>query len=269
MTSVLILCGGRGARFNDETERVPKPLIEVAGKPMLGHIMDLFEIQGFDEFLIAGGYRWGQLSAYLSTRYQCRAALEPDLHGFGNKSDKMRCFLGDTGESAGTAERVGWFMDHCFMARPFFITYGDGLCDVDLDALLKYHMAWSKLSNGTYPSLTLTAVRQPSRFGLIELGDSDGGIVRDFSEKPAEGWINGGFMVCDPFIDDSLAAGKFIGSLETETMPELASLGRLRALRHEGYWRCMDTRRDLEQIEDDVRKLDGKFPWSRSDRSGA
>lgn len=268
---VLILCGGRGARFDHETELLPKPLIEVRGKPMLGHIMDLFEAQGFDEFLIAGGYKHGMIDAYLSSRYECRSHPHGDLFIYGNKGQKAKTFMIDTGEEATTGDRVMRFAVEMFLNGPFFLTYGDGLCDVDLKALLRQHeeMGTNWMDSGWRPRITVTAVRPPGRFGVIDIGPISGNVV-GFGEKPSEGWINGGFMVVDgsPFVLKYGPLEKYgddesIQSFESGAMVRAAKDGAMHAFQHGGYWRCMDTRRDLEQIEDDIRLANGLLPWRK------
>jgi glucose-1-phosphate cytidylyltransferase len=266
---VVILAGGRGARFDHESQVLPKPLIEVAGKPMLGHIMDLFEAQGFNEFIILGGHMVDKVNDYVATRYECR--VTPPRHEyitvFGNKGERVKTHVFDTGEDATTGDRLfSMLMD--FMPHPldnprFFLTYGDGLSDVDLNALLAFH---DEYVDGN-ARMTVTAVRPPGRFGVIETHPASN-IVSSFGEKPAGGLINGGFMVLDqgiiaryvprvPFDD-----GPF-ESFESGAMVRAAAAGNMRAFRHEGYWRCMDTRRDLEQIEADVKISHRILPWRK------
>lgn len=274
MTKVLILCGGRGSRFDHESQVLPKPLIEVTGKPMLGHIMDIFESQGFDDFLIAGGYKWEKLDEYLKTRYECRAeTAHDDLILYGNKGSKIKTFLINTGEDASTGDRVMRFSNEMFLTEPYFLTYGDGVCDVDLQDLLGYHEYNRGDDPHAEPMVTVTAVRPPGRFGVVEFFSGMDGLVKTFGEKPSEGWINGGFMVVDPgfimrygptnFEADDLNFSDPIESFESGALTRAAADRSLWALRYEGYWRCMDTRRDLEQIEADVAANGGKLPWMR------
>src|SRR5574337_1186579 len=168
---VVILAGGRGARFDHETEVLPKPLIEVAGRPILGHIMDLCEAQGFDDFIILGGYMWGKIDAFLDSRYGCRSQAESDFILYGRKGEPVKARLLDTGEDTTTGGRVLKAHNHLLMrwVDPFILTYGDGLCDVNLMTLLEFH-------SGDLPRggrrITVTAVRPPGRFGVIELSGS-------------------------------------------------------------------------------------------------
>ncbi len=271
---VVILAGGKGARFSSETEVLPKPLIEVAGKPMLGHIMDLFEAQGFGKFYIAGGYKWGMVSDYLATRYECISTPHTDLHVFGQRGRPVSTFLIDTGLDATTGDRLMRFATEMFLGTTHFITYGDGLCDVDLNDLLVHHNKHRDPAGARDPSITVTAVHPPSRFGRIEFFDGEAdGLIKSFDEKPAGdwlGWINGGFMVADAgavMLNTPTSGYKELDepcmSFETGALPRMASKMRLRAFRHEGYWHCIDTRRDLEQVEADVAANGGRLPWLR------
>lgn len=267
-TPVVILAGGRGARFDHESQVRPKPLIEVAGKPILGHIMDLFEAQGFDEFIILGGYLCDQISDYVASRYECRARPRDYITVFGNRGERVKAHVFDTGDDASTGERLYTLSADLMPVQPrFFLTYGDGLADVDLVDLLAHH---DSVSRPREPGVTLTAVRPPGRFGVLDLAADD--AVSGFREKSAEDWINGGFMVVDrgvvtryvpDFSDRKRAFDGPHESFETGALPRLAREGHLNARRHAGYWRCMDTRRDLEQIEEDVRAAGGRLPWRR------
>lgn len=276
-TPVVILAGGRGARFDHESQVLPKPLIEAAGKPMLGHIMDIFEAQGFDEFIVLGGYLVDRVRDYVASRYECRAfpSAQHPIEAFGNKGQKVKTLVMDTGLDSTTGDRLMKmsleFLPMPLQSRNFFLTYGDGVADVDLHELLRFH---EDEYHPKAPAITVTAVRPPGRFGVIELGGEDG-FVRSFGEKPADSWINGGFMVLDhgsimrlvpEKIDSYLNYTTPMQSFESGALVRAAQQGRLRAFKHGGYWRCMDTRRDLEQIEADVAANGGKMPWMRSER---
>ena len=264
-TQVVILAGGRGARFDHESQVKPKPMIEVAGKPMLGHIMDLFEAQGFRKFTILGGYLVEQISDYVATRYECR--VNPPRYDyitvFGNKGQHVDTHVFDTGLEASTGDRLMELSLDFMLQKPHVLTYGDGLCDVDMERVISLH-------GEKKTEVTLTAVRPPSRFGLVEFVGDDprATLIDSFSEKPAEGWINGGFM----FVNNGVVP-RYVPrypfdegpyeSFESGALARLALAGKLHAYKHTGYWRCMDTRRDLELIEADVATAGGNLPWKR------
>lgn len=271
---VVILAGGRGARFDHESQVTPKPLISVAGKPILGHIMDSFEAQGFEDFIILGGYLCDQVNDYVATRYEARATPPRYDHitVFGNKGERVKTHVFDTGIDATTGDRLySLLMDFMPRESQFILTYGDGLSDVDVRALVEFHRQARETNR---PSLTVTAVRPPGRFGVLRLGQgvgSHGSRVTDFGEKADVGWINGGFMVVDQGIvaryvpREPFEDGPF-QSFEEGAMVRAAANGVMNAYLHTGYWRCMDTRRDLEQIEEDVRRNDGRLPWMKEVR---
>lgn len=266
---VIIFAGGKGARFDHESQVLPKPLIEVAGKPILGHIMDSFEDQGFKKFYILGGYKCEKIKEYLSTRYDFNESPQnyPKIHCFGNKGKRVATHLFNTGEDATTGDRLMYLVSQMMLDNAI-ITYGDGLCDVDYSSLVDWHR-----SINDEPHMTVTTVRPPGRFGVVEFDDEKPGVVKNFGEKPSDGWINGGFMVVDNSIFIRYACkpvpgeipdfcGK-IESFESGAMVRAASAGKMYGYRHTGYWRCMDTRRDLEQIEEDVKTL-GYMPWRKN-----
>ncbi len=273
---VVILAGGRGARFDHESQVRPKPLIEVAGKPILGHIMDLFEAQGFDDFIVLGGFKVDMIADYLATRYECRANPPRYDHitVFGNKGQPVKAHLFDTGEDASTGSRLySLLLDFMPREARFFLTYGDGLADVDLRALLTFHNDICETTAMGDVHATVTAVRPPGRFGVMRIGND--GAVYDFIEKSSDDWINGGFMVLDRGVvaqyvpNHKLDQGLHeMESFEAGALPRMAKGGNLFAFEHTGYWRCMDTRRDLEQIEADVASAGGRLPWRRDMMQG-
>lgn len=275
---VLILAGGKGARFDHETQVVPKPLIEVAGKPMLGHIMDLFEAQGFERFTVIGGHLWEMIDAYLGTRYDCRAQVRDRIIVYGSKGQRPVTHLFNTGVDATTGDRLMSLASEMWPpvsmlggSDLFLLTYGDGLCDIDLRDLVETHIANRHWTGKPQPIVTLTAVNPPGRFGVLEFDQDDGrGQISAFCEKGSKDWINGGFMVVDqgvflrwvprrPFDDGPYE------SFEEGALPRMAAEGRLFGHKHDdlAYWTCMDTRRDLERIERDIKENGGKLPWLR------
>jgi glucose-1-phosphate cytidylyltransferase len=268
---VVILAGGRGARFDHESQVKPKPMIEVAGKPILQHIIDSFVSQGFREFIIATGYLEEEIRKYFGNWAEvCAAptakeyANDPSSHWWFYLNGDVRVKVVSTGTHSHTGERVRRLAPHIDKRR-FILTYGDGLSDVQMEDVIAQHLSppeWDLAGTDDHPAaqrplVTLTAVHPPGRFGILQFNGAYYRHVRKFSEKANE-WINGGFMVCEPeFISEYLEGGL---ALEDEALPLLADHWRLQAYQHRGYWRCMDTRRDLEQIEADVGST-GHLPW--------
>ena len=243
MKRVVILAGGLGTRLTEETELKPKPMIEIGGKPILWHIMKNYAHHGFDEFFIALGYKGDVIKRYFLDYYALGASMTVQLADGSVKvheqeRDKWSVHLIDTGHDAMTGGRVKqlepWLKDGTFM-----LTYGDGVCDVDLKKLLEFHRSHGKLA-------TVTAVRPPARFGGLVF---EGNLVSEFTEKPqvGEGWINGGFMVLEPGIFKYLKNDQSV--LERDVLEKLATDKQLCAFKHDRFWQCMDTLRDLRVLE--------------------
>lgn len=232
----VILCGGKGTRAYPHTVEVPKPLLEVAGRPVLGHVMAIYASQGFDRFVLAAGYRAEQVEAF--------AAGLPA---------SWRVEVVDTGEDTETAARVQACRDR--VGERFFLTYADGVGDVDLHALDAFHA-------GHGGGVTVTTVALPSPFGTLEL-DGAGRVV-DFREKPqlSEHRINAGFLV----VDERTLDGWVGDDLEREVLPGLARAGELYAYHHHGFWRSMDTYKDALELADLCR--DGRPPWLPGGEAG-
>ena len=254
MTKVVILAGGLGTRLAEETELKPKPMVEIGGCPILWHILKQYGYYGFKEFFVALGYKGEIIKRYFLDYYSLSGNLSVHLdrgrvirHGVG-KQDDWKVNLIDTGLNTQTGGRVkrleAWLRGGTFM-----LTYGDGVGNLDLKALLKFHRAHGRIA-------TITAVRPPSRFGGLVF-DKD--LVIEFSEKPqiGEGWINGGFMVLEPEIFRFLKNDSSI--LEIDCLERLAKDGQLAAYRHEGFWQCMDTLRDKRLL--DRLWQEDKAPW--------
>ncbi len=250
---VAILAGGRGSRLAEETDIKPKPMVEVGGRPILWHIMMHYTQFAFREFVIALGYRGEVLKKYM-TDY---ASLQSDLtvHVSSGRVDRhdhkhpdWTVSLIDTGQDTMTGGRIKrlqpWVGNSTFM-----LTWGDGVSNVDLAALLTFHKKHGKIA-------TLTAVRPPARFGHLEF---QGDRIAEFSEKPqtAEGWINGAFFVLEPKVFDYIDGDET--QWEREPLQRLASEGQLMAYKHTGYWQCMDTLREKHILEDLWRA--GNAPW--------
>lgn len=253
MTKVVILAGGLGTRLAEETEVRPKPMIEIGGEPILWHILRRYAHYGFKEFLIALGYKGEAIKHYFLDYHNMSSDMTVELASgqvakHGSESEDWSVHLIDTGTDTQTGGRVKrlepWLKQDSFM-----VTYGDGVADIDIGALLKFHQAHGRIG-------TVTAVRPPARFGGIVM---DGDRVVEFTEKPqiGEGWINGGFMVFEPAVFRYLAGDHSV--LETDGLERLAAERQLMAFRHERFWQCMDTLRDKRHLEQ--LWLSGQAPW--------
>ena len=250
---VVILAGGLGTRLAEETEVKPKPMVEVGEQPILWHIMRTYAHYGFKDFFLALGYKGEIIKRYFLDHYSLGGSLRVDLasgrvEDLEKNTEDWIVHLIDTGQATQTGGRVKR-MEQWLRGDTFLATYGDGVCDVNIQKLLDFHRSHGKLA-------TITAVRPPSRFGgLIFEGD----MVREFSEKPqiGEGWINGGYMVLEPAVLDYLDGDS--SNLEIDGLERLAAEGQLAAYRHEGFWQCMDTLREKKILE----KLwqTGEAPW--------
>jgi glucose-1-phosphate cytidylyltransferase len=237
---VVILCGGRGTRLRERTESVPKALVEIGGRPILWHVIQIYAAQGFERFLLATGYMGEAVEEFVVAEgWPDGVAVECVDTGLDTPTG---------GRIARLAERLG--------GEAFCATYADGVADVDLGALLDFHRAHGEAA-------TLTVVRPHLQWGVAELGADD--RVAGFVEKPrSEHWINGGFLCFEPgalaYVDESSV-------LEREPLQRLAADGRLRAFRHEGFWDCMDTYKDAVLLND--LWASGKAPWRVWDAAGA
>jgi len=239
---VVILAGGQGTRLAEETELRPKPMVEIGGQPILWHIMKHYAGYGFTEFVIALGYRGEDIKRFFLDYVSLRGDLTVSLGDGGVTrlpAERLdwTIHLVDTGVTTNTGGRVGRVASY-LSNGPFMLTYGDGVSDVDLDALVAAHRASGKVA-------TVTAVRPASRFGGLSFEDGD--RVR-FIEKPqiGEGWISGGFMVLEP-----AALGHIEGddsSFERNVLEALSDRGELGAYRHDGFWQPMDTIRDVRYL---------------------
>jgi glucose-1-phosphate cytidylyltransferase len=221
--TVAILCGGRGTRLQEHGRVLPKPLVEIGGRPILWHVIQIYLAQGFRDFLL--------LTGHLSERIEAFAESEPWPAGV-----RVRCLY--TGQDTPTGGRVRRAAGE-LSSGPFCLTYADGVADVDLEALLHYH-------RGHDAPATLTIVRPRLPFGVAQLGGD--GVVQGFVEKPvSDHWVNGGFLCLEPEVLDVLAPDSV---LEREPLAGLASAGQLRAFRHDGFWACMDTYKDALELDD-------------------
>jgi glucose-1-phosphate cytidylyltransferase len=250
---VVILAGGLGTRLSEETEVRPKPLVEIGGHPIIWHIMRHYVGHGFNEFVVALGYKGEEIKRYFLDYHLMHANLtidlatgRPTLHE--GSEEPWVTHLVDTGPKTNTGGRVkklrSWLEEKTFM-----LTYGDGVCDIDLKELMRFHRKHGRLA-------TVTAVRPPARFGGLIF---DGDLVSEFTEKPqiGEGWINGGFMVMEPGIFDYLDGED--PNLESDALERLAADRQLAAYKHDHFWQCMDTLRDVRLLESLWQS--GNPPW--------
>jgi glucose-1-phosphate cytidylyltransferase len=249
----VILAGGLGTRLSEETQVRPKPMVEVGGHPMLWHIMNLYAHHGFRDFIVALGFKGELIKDYFLNFHTRNSNLGIDLASgqtkvHGGSLTPWKVDLVDTGLSTQTGGRLKRLVDW-LDGDTFLLTYGDGVADVDLNALVCFHKGHRKLA-------TVTAVRPPARFGGLAL---DGDSVARFTEKPqaGDGWINGGFFVLDRRVLDFIDGDATLW--EREPLERLAELGQLRAFRHEGFWQPMDTLRERNLLEE--MWASGHAPW--------
>lgn len=250
---VVILAGGFGTRLSEETEVKPKPMVEIGGKPILWHIMNIYSFYGYNEFIIALGYKGEVIKEYFLNYYYHQSDLTIDLKT-GKVDTKNNGFkdwvvyLVDTGLNTLTGGRLYRLKDK-LKKETFMLTYGDGVSNVNIKKLIEFHKSHGKIA-------TVTAVRPVARFGGIVF---DGDNVVKFKEKTqtVEGWINGGFFVFQPEIFDYLTRDD--DALEGKPLESLAKSGELMAYKHEGFWQCMDALRDRQLLEELWRS--GKAPW--------
>ncbi len=252
---VVILAGGLGTRLSEETEIKPKPMVEIGGRPILWHIMKHYEQFGCNEFYVALGYKGDVIKSFFLNYYRLNGSMAlnlatGDVMGYEHPAEPWMVHLIDTGLETQTGGRIRRLRPH-LEGGTFMVTYGDGVGCVDIGKLLEHHRRCGKIA-------TVTAVRPPARFGGLVFNDALDHVTA-FSEKPqtGEGWINGGFQVYEPAVFDYLQGDECV--LESHVLERLAADGQLAAYRHEGFWQCMDTLRDLRLLESLWQK--GNAPW--------
>lgn len=256
MPKAVILAGGFGTRISEESHLKPKPMIEIGGKPILWHIMKRYHHYGVKDFIILAGYKQQVIKEYFSNYFLHTSDITFDFTSrdqlqivHNRNSEDWRVTIVDTGLKTMTGGRVKRIKHYLNPDEPFFLTYGDGVADVDIQALLNYHTKHGKLA-------TLTGIQPEGRFGILEFG---GDKVQSFREKRVAdtGWINGGFMVLNPKVLDYIAGDETM--FEREPLEAIAAEGQLMCYRHEGFWKCMDTLRDKEALEQQFQS--GSAPW--------
>ena len=248
------MAGGFGTRISEESYLRPKPMIEIGGYPILWHILKLLYHQGIEEFIICAGYKQHAIKEYFADYFLHCSDVTFDFTN-GNKtiihstnSEKWKITVVDTGlntMTGGRVKRIAKYLD----GEPFLLTYGDGVSDVDTKKLIEFHKRHRKLA-------TITAVHPVGRFGVLDL---NGDRIATFGEKTESktDWVNGGFMILDPKVIEYISGDET--TLEKEPLETLAHEGQLMAYKHDGFWQCMDTMRDKNNLQ----KLweSGKAPW--------
>jgi glucose-1-phosphate cytidylyltransferase len=252
---VAILAGGEGTRFAEETEVLPKPLIEVGGRPIIWHIMMHYAHHGFEDFAVALGYRGEQVKRYFADYARLQGSVTVDFRtremkplAAAEPAVNWSVDLVDTGPRTGSGGRVR-LLEPYLGGETFMMTYCDGVADIDLTELLEFHRAHGKLA-------TLTAVQPAGRFGRLEMS---GDIVHSFSEKShtETDWVNGGFFVLEPSVIDFVQADD--SDWARDVLPRIAEAGQLVAYKHDSFWQCMDNRHDRSVLQ--TLWNEGSAPW--------
>lgn len=244
---VVLFAGGRGTRIAEESVLRPKPMIEIGGKPILWHIMKSYAAYGHNEFVICLGYKGWMIKEYFINYFMHNADVTVDLSSNSIEvhqqfAEPFKVSLIDTGLDTMTAGRLRRVLPYVGN-ETFMLTYGDGLCDVNINQLIEFHKRTGKIC-------TMTAIQANSRFGVINMEES--GAINGFEEKPADSgtWINGGFFVIEPSIANYLHADADDVMWERQPMNDLAKDAQIAAYRHHGFWKCMDTIREKEELEE-------------------
>lgn len=242
---VVILAGGFGTRISEESHLKPKPMIEIGDRPILWHIMKIYSYYGFNEFIICCGYKGYVIKEYFADYYLHCSDVTFDFTDdnkmiiHNNVAEPWKVTIVDTGlrtHTGGRIKRIQKYINN----ESFMLTYGDGVSDIDINKLVNFHKKNKKIA-------TLTAIQPGGRFGVLDIDNNNS--IQNFSEKNKEdgGWINGGFMVLEPEIFDYIEGDETI--FESRTLEKLAKQGSINAYKHFGFWRCMDTQRDKDQLE--------------------
>ena len=251
----VILAGGFGTRISEESHLRPKPMIEIGGKPILWHIMKWYSKFGINEFIICAGYKQDVIKEWFANYFIHTSDITFDFTNgrdiivHSQHAEPWKVTVVDTGLNTMTGGRVKRIQKYVG-DEPFCLTYGDGVCDVDIEKLIAFHKAQGHIA-------TLTGVQPEGRFGIMDL---DGDSILSFREKSKDdtGWINGGFMIFEPAVFDYIKDDTTI--LERDPLESIAAKGELDCYKHEGFWQCMDTLREKEKLE--ALWASGKAPWA-------
>lgn len=253
----VILAGGLGTRLSEETSMRPKPMVEIGGKPILWHIMKIYSHYGINEFIICLGYKGYLIKEFFMNYKSQMSDITVDLANnettyHCSRSEPWKITLVDTGENTMTGGRLKRLYDHLKDEETFCMTYGDGVCDVDINELIAAHEKHGKMA-------TLTAVQPVERYGVLELCDNN--KISSFKEKPenTRTYINGGFFVLSNKVLEHIGGDSQMW--EREPLESIAKSDNLYAYKHHGFWQCMDTLRDKTLLEELIRT--GKAPWMR------
>lgn len=250
---VIILAGGLGSRLSEYTENIPKPMVKIGGKPILWHIMERYAKYSYKDFYLALGYKSEAIKEYFLNYRNLNLDFTVDLETGSvrsHKEDKIdwKVTLVDTGQQSMTGGRIRR-MQSFIGEEAFLLTYGDGVADIDIGELVKFHKSHGKM-------ITVSAVRPIARFGELNIEKN---LVTSFKEKPQtkDGWINGGYFVIEPEFFNFIKDDKTI--LEKEPLEKASAMGELMAYHHHGFWQCMDTKRDRDFLEELWQS--GKASW--------
>lgn len=242
---MVILAGGLGTRLGEETGLRPKPMVEIGGKPILWHIMKIYAHHGFNDFVVLTGHLSHIIKDYFINYYYRYSDITVDMRTRAvtlheAREEPWRVTMLYTGEETLTGSRLKKAQPY-LGDEPFMMTYGDGVADIDLSALIAHHKKMGK-------TCTITSVQPEGRFGALEIDDQS--LIRTFQEKPKgdQTWINGGFMVCEPAVFDSIAPGNSSIAFEQSPLRSLASRGELASYKHLGFWHAMDTLKDKNDL---------------------
>jgi len=255
--TVVIFCGGKGTRLSEETSKTPKPMVEIGGKPILWHIMKMYSYYGFNRFILVLGYKGGQIKQYFynyritSANFLLKLDPKHEIEYLNHSGEKhWEIIFVDTGEETlkgGRIKRIEKYIEDDL----FHLTYGDGVGDVNLKKLLKYHKSHGGIG-------TITAVRPPSRFGELDIDEDDTVLGLEEKSQMGRGLINGGFFVFDKKMFSYLTEDENC-DFEFGPLQQIANDGQLKAFRHEGFWQCMDNVRDRDYLEGHIRS--NNAPW--------
>ena len=244
---VVIFAGGLGTRLSEETTMRPKPMVEIGGKPIIWHIMKIYAQHGFNDFIICLGYKGYMIKEYFMNYFMHNSDLTIDLKNntstiHHTKSEAFKITLIDTGLHSMTAGRLQRVQSH-IGNETFMLTYGDGVSDIDLTSLYKFHKEHGKIA-------TMTSIQPPGRFGSLDIENNN--LITEFVEKPkGDGlWINGGFFILEPQVFNFLPHDSDNVMWEQDPLKELAKSNELMAYKHHGFWKCMDHLRDKTALDD-------------------